>query len=94
MLSPRTRRCAGLPRFVEREFRQEGRANVNGRNRRNLTADAALQNDIATEQRDMNDGLSALKIYPVLSIGISYTFSGSGTHHRCLAAVAMTVCSQ
>jgi len=46
----------------------------NGLNCRGLASDAGLQRDVADEERQINDGLSVLRIIPVASIGFSYRF--------------------
>lgn len=46
----------------------------NGVNCRNIATDPTLQADLAKEQVNLNDDISALKIIPVLSLGFSYKF--------------------
>ena len=47
---------------------------TNGQNCRDLATDAGLQRDITDEQDQLNDDLSPLTIYPVVSVGFSWRF--------------------
>lgn len=45
-----------------------------GQNCRNIASDPTLKRELQNEQAQLNDDVSALKIYPVLSLGFSWSF--------------------
>ena len=48
----------------------------------NASSDPIVQSNLRAEQAKLNDDLSPLKYYPVLSIGISWQFRGSAINKR------------
>lgn len=48
--------------------------NVNGTGCRSIGSDTTVQNNIKSEQDKINNNISALKVYPVISIGFGYKF--------------------
>ena len=51
-----------------------GACHRNGTNCRNIATDPALQADLRKEEAELNDGISVLKLIPVLSFGFSFKF--------------------
>ena len=47
---------------------------LNGKNCSSIATDPTLQSELVTEQNKMNDDLSPLKAWPVVSIGFGYKF--------------------
>lgn len=47
---------------------------VNGSNCRAISTDPTLQRDLRDQEAEINDDLSVLKLYPMLSVGFSWRF--------------------